>query len=52
MFPANTSNQITKNYYYFLIGEINRGVCNKKVCKVLRKNGSYQYNTYHLISVK
>ena len=52
MFPATTSNQITKDYYYFLIGEINRGTCTKKVCEVLRKNGNYQYNTYHLISVR
>jgi hypothetical protein len=50
MFPATTANQITKEYYHVLIGQINNGTCSKKVQQVLRKNGSYSYFTYHLIS--
>ena len=52
VFPTSASNQITKEYYYTLIGQINNGTCSKKVSKVLRKNGSYEYFTYHLISVR
>ena len=51
MFPASRSNEITEGYYFHLIGEINRKVTTKKVHKILRKNGSYTYFTYHLISV-
>lgn len=50
-FPASSSNQITKQYYYFLLEQINNGTCSKKVCKILHRNGSYTYKTYHLISV-
>lgn len=49
-FPATNSNQITKEYYFHLVGEINRGASSHKVKKVLRKNGSYEYETYHLIT--
>lgn len=31
--PANRGNQITKDYYDFLVGEINRGVIKKAVAK-------------------
>ena len=48
--PASTSNQITKDYYYSLVEQINNRTCSKKVSKVLRKNGNYEYFTYHLIS--
>lgn len=52
MYPATLSNQITEGFYYFLVGEINRGtIRNKTVFKVLRKNGSHEYYTYHLTSV-
>lgn len=51
IFPATNSNQITEEYYNVLIGQINRGTCSKKVCRVLRSNGSYKYFTYHLVSV-
>ena len=42
------SNQITKAYYDFLIGEYNRGITTKKPFKVERRNGSYIYYTYHI----
>lgn len=51
-FPASRSNQITKEYYDHLIGQINRGTCSQKVQRLHRENGSYTYETYHLISVK
>ncbi|GAB6552570.1 hypothetical protein bcgnr5378_05730 [Bacillus cereus] len=50
VYPASVSNQITEEYYFVLVGQINNGTCSKKVGKVLRKNGSYEYITYHLIS--
>lgn len=50
IFPATSSNQITEEYYYFLVGQINRGVSSQRVQKILRTNGSYKYFTYHLIS--
>lgn len=49
MIGASSDNQITKLYYYTLVGQINRGTCSKKVCKILRRNGSHKYFTYHLI---
>jgi len=39
-FPHGQSNQITEEYYNFLIGEINRGVIQKAVLKVT-------YTEYH-----
>ena len=48
MFAASTSNQITAEYYFCLIGQINRGTCSKSVSKVERRNGTY---SYHLTSV-
>ena len=50
MYSASTSNQITKEYYNSLIGQINNGTCSKQVSKRLRKNGSHEYFTYHLVS--
>ena len=41
--------QITKEYYFHLIGQINNGTCSIKVCKMLHINGSYEYYTYHLV---
>lgn len=49
-FPASTSNQITEEYYMFLVGQISRGTCSKKVQKVLHENGNHKYFTFHLIS--
>lgn len=42
-------NQITSEYYYVLIDQINRGTCNKVVRRVMRTNGSHTYFTYHLL---
>lgn len=39
---------ITKEYYNFLVGEINRGVVQKAVCEVYYPEHSY--TSYHLIS--
>lgn len=50
IFPVSRSNQITEEYYMFLVGQINRRTCSKKVCRVLRENGTHKYFTYHLIS--
>lgn len=50
IYPVSTGNRITKGYYYSLVEQINNGTCSKKVSKVLRKNGGYEYFTYHLIS--
>lgn len=49
IFPARTSNQITKEYYGVLVGQINRGTCSKNVTKLIDKQGN---ETYHLTSVR
>lgn len=47
-FPARSSNQITEDYYWFLVGEINRGTIKKAVCrKELQPFGTV---SYYLIS--
>jgi len=46
MFSASRGNQITYEYFCLL-----GGLSNKNVAKILHKNGSYIYFTYHLISV-
>lgn len=51
IYPARRSNEITKEYYNFLVGQMNRGTTSKKVSRVMRQNGSHIYFTYHLISV-
>lgn len=45
---ANNSNQITKEYYNFLVGEINRGTIKKAVCCI--ENKVFGKVSYHLIS--
>lgn len=45
---ANNSNQITKEYYDFLVGEINRGTIKKAVCRI--ENKVFGKVSYHLIS--
>lgn len=45
---ACTANQITKEYYNFLVGEINRGTMKKAVCRV--ENYTSGITSYHLIS--
>lgn len=49
-FPVSTSNQITKEYYDFIVEQINNSTCSKAVQRVLNANGTHQYFTYHLIS--
>lgn len=39
--PARISNQITEEYYYFLVGLINNGTCSKKVRQIIHHNSSY-----------
>jgi len=50
IFPATRSNQITAEYYFCLVGQINRGTCSKSVQRVTHYNGSHSYDTYHLTS--
>jgi len=50
MEAATTANQITANYYFCLVGQINRGTCSKKVTKITHHNGADNYyDTYHLV---
>lgn len=43
-----SGNQITENYYWFLVGEINRGTIKKAVCRIENKTFDTVY--YYLIS--
>lgn len=46
---ATNANQITKEYYDFLVGEINRGTIKKAVCRIENKvvgTLSYQLISY------
>ena len=47
-FSPTCSNQITKSYYNFLVGEINRGTIRKAVCVI--ENKIFGVTSYHLIS--
>jgi len=47
-FPASQGNQITKEYYNFLVGEINRGTILKAVCRI--ENKVFGTTSYYLIS--
>ena len=47
-FPPSTGNQITKAYYNSIIGEINRGILHKAVCKI--ENKVFGVTSYYLIS--
>lgn len=47
-FPASSSNQITKEYYDFLVGEINRGTMFKSVCRI--EKPAFNTASYYLIS--
>lgn len=49
-FPAHCGNQITKEYYDFLVGEINRGTILKAVCRI--ENKTFGVTSYYLISVR
>lgn len=46
--PASQANQITKEYYNFLVGEINRGTIKKAVAKKTHVATGTEY--FHLIS--
>jgi hypothetical protein len=48
-FPPTQSNAITKEYYDFLVGEINRGTMLKAVCRI--ENKIFGTMSYHLISI-
>ena len=48
IFSCNSSNRITKEYYNFLVGEINRGTVIKAVCSITDKR--FDYTAYYLIS--
>ena len=47
-YPAHQGNQITKEYYNFLVGEINRGTMFKAVCRI--ENKVFGTENYYLIS--
>ena len=47
-FPASQSNQISKEYYNFLVGEINRGTILRGVCRI--ENKIFGTTSYYLIS--
>ena len=44
-----SGNEITKEYYNFLVGEINRGTIKKAVCRV--ENITFGTESYYLISI-
>lgn len=50
IYPVSNSNQITEGYYFTVVEMMNNNTTNLKVSKVLRRNGSYEYFTYHLIT--
>lgn len=47
-YPTSQSNQITKDYYNFLVGEINRNVIKKVVCRV--EDDRFGKIFYYLVS--
>ena len=47
-FPASHSNEITKEYYFFVKGMMNRGVTNLKVSEKRTRRKT----TYHLITTR
>lgn len=47
-YPASSSNQITREYYNFLVGEINRGTVLKAVCRI--ENKVFGTTSHYLIS--
>lgn len=44
----SSANQITRDYYWFLVGEINRGTIKKAVCRI--ENITFGIESYYLIS--
>lgn len=47
-YPASRSNAITEKYYWFLVGEINRGTIRKAVCRI--ENKRLGHTSYHLLT--
>lgn len=47
-YPPHQGNQITKEYYNFLVGEINRGTIYRAVCSI--ENKRFGSISYYLIS--
>ena len=47
-YPCTCSNQITKEYYDFLVGNINAGLIKKTVCCL--DNVTFGVTSYYLIS--
>lgn len=47
-YPCSQSNQITKEYYWCLVGQINNGTCFKSVCRI--ENHTHGIESYYLIS--
>lgn len=47
-FPASHSNQITEDYYWFLVGGINSGTIKKAVCR--KELQPFGVVSYYLIS--
>jgi hypothetical protein len=46
---ANSGNEITEAYYWFLVGEITRGTIRKAVCRI--ESARFGHTRYHLISI-
>lgn len=46
--PASRSNAITEDYYWFLVGEINRGTIKAAVCRI--ENETFGTTSYHLLT--
>lgn len=49
VFPPSQSNRISKEYYDFLVGEINRGTIFKVVCRIEDKR-FFNAVSYYLVS--
>ena len=46
--PASRANAITEGYYWFLVGEINRGTIKAGVCRI--ENKIFETTSYHLLT--
>lgn len=47
-YPTSSSNEISKEYYNHLVGEINRGIVFKAICRI--ENKTFGTTSYFLIS--
>ena len=47
--PTSSATEITKEYYDFLVGQINDGTMHKAVCR--KEDKRFNYTSYHLISI-